>query len=165
MIVYSFSRHIINLWAYFGGLILFLIVLLNVFSTIGVIFSFAFPGDFELTTMGTAIAVFAFLPYCQLSASNVSADIFTSKASPNTINYLNLIGNILAFTFSITLFIQMYLGMIDQKIYGYTTTILQIPIWLAFIPILISLVLLVMSTIISIFEVLLSILNKEIKYF
>ena len=31
----------------------------------------------------------------------------------------------------------MYFGMLDQKTYDYTTTILQIPHWIAFLPILV----------------------------
>ena len=39
----------------------------------------------------------------------------------------------------------MWLGMLDQKAYGYTTAILQFPHWIAFIPILVSLLLLALA--------------------
>jgi TRAP-type C4-dicarboxylate transport system permease small subunit len=36
------------------------------------------PGDFEFVQMATAVAVFAFLPYCQLRRANISVDTFTT---------------------------------------------------------------------------------------
>lgn len=154
---------LIVLWAILGGITLFSVVIINVISVLGVLFSFSFPGDFEITAMGTAISVFSFLPYCQMTNANVSADIFTVKASLKTIAIFTLLGNILAFIFSAVLFYQMFLGMIDQKEYGYTTTILQIPHWLAFIPILFSLLLLIFTTILSIKDNLLFIFNTKHK--
>jgi TRAP-type C4-dicarboxylate transport system permease small subunit len=37
------------------------------------------PGDFELVQNGLAIAIFAFLPVCQLHGANIIADTFTLK--------------------------------------------------------------------------------------
>jgi TRAP-type C4-dicarboxylate transport system permease small subunit len=39
------------------------------------------PGDFELVQNGLAIAVFAFLPICQLHGANITVDTFT-RAGP-----------------------------------------------------------------------------------
>ena len=36
------------------------------------------PGDFEFVQMATAVAVFAFLPYCQLRRGNIAVDTFTT---------------------------------------------------------------------------------------
>lgn len=38
------------------------------------------PGDFELVQTGLAIAVFAFLPICQLHRHNIIVDTFTTRA-------------------------------------------------------------------------------------
>ncbi len=35
------------------------------------------PGDFEFVQMATAVAVFAFLPYCQARRGNIAVDTFT----------------------------------------------------------------------------------------
>ncbi len=43
------------------------------------LFSTPIPGDFELAQIGTAIAVFAFLPYCQIVRGNIVVDTFTSR--------------------------------------------------------------------------------------
>jgi hypothetical protein len=42
------------------------------------LFSQPIPGDFELAQIGTAVAVFAFLPYCQVVRGNIVVDTFTS---------------------------------------------------------------------------------------
>ncbi len=51
--------------------------------------------------------------------------------------------------FSLLLLSRMYYGMLDQKAYEYVTTILQLPIWLAYIPILFSLVLLAVASLVT----------------
>lgn len=48
----------------------------------------------------------------------------------------------MAFGFALLLIWRMWFGMLDQKTYAYTTTILQVPHWWAFLPILASLALL-----------------------
>ncbi len=143
------ASSLIKGWAMLGGLALLCVVMVNVVSVIGGIVWKPFPGDFEMTEVGVAVAVFAFLPYCQLTGSNVSADIFTSKASPRTVAFCTLLGSIVAFFFSLLLFWRMYLGMLDQKAYNYTTAILQFSHWIAYIPILISLALLAIAAFVS----------------
>ena len=46
------------------------------------------PGDVELVEMLAAVSVFMFLPYCQLARANVTADLFTARASPRTVAWL-----------------------------------------------------------------------------
>jgi len=136
-------------WALLGGAVLLAVVLMNVASILGAMFGSAVPGDFEMTEVGVAVAVFAFLPYTQVTDGNVTADIFTSGAGPRTVALLKLLGAVIAFGFALLLLWRMYEGMGDQRDYGYTTTILQFPIWLAFVPILISLGLLALAALVS----------------
>ncbi|MEM9632070.1 MAG: TRAP transporter small permease [Pseudomonadota bacterium] len=143
------ASRLITLWALLGGVVLLLVVGVNMLSIIGSIFGAPFPGDFELTEVGVAVAVFAFLPYCQLVGANVSADIFTAAASKRTIAFFTMLGSLVALGFAILLIWRMYYGMIDQKEYDYTTTILQFPHWIAFIPILISLALLALAAFVT----------------
>jgi TRAP-type C4-dicarboxylate transport system permease small subunit len=137
---------IITGWALLGGVVLLLVVLMHTWSVIGNQFGLPFPGDFEMTEVGVCIAAFSFLPYCQLTGANVTADIFTSRASPRWIAIFSLVASIIAVCFSLLLLWRMYAGMLDQKEYGYTTAILQFPHWVAFIPILISLGLLAVAS-------------------
>ena len=129
-------------WALLGGLLLLAVVAMNVLSILGTLIGMPVPGDFEMTEMGVAVAAFAFLPYCQLTRANVTADIFTQRAGPRTLAVLGLLESVIALGFSILMLWRMYAGMLDQKAYSYETSILQIPVWLAFVPILLSLALL-----------------------
>ena len=148
--VEKFVRFLILFWALAGGALLFLVVFLNTFSVTGGIVGNPIPGDFELTEMGVAIAVFAFLPYCQLTNANVTADIFTSKSSPRWIALFGLISSVVALLFSILLFWCMSQGMIDRYNYQYTSAILLIPMWIPYVPVLFSWVLLLFAAIISV---------------
>ncbi|MGR3570487.1 TRAP transporter small permease [Brevirhabdus sp.] len=134
---------LITLWALLGGVVLLLVVAMNVASVLGMIVWKPFPGDFEMTQVGVAVAVFAFLPYCQLTDANVTADIFTARASPRARALLRGLASLIAMGFAALLLWRMYAGMLDQRAYDYTTAIVQFPIWLAFLPILVSLALLV----------------------
>lgn len=140
---------IITGWAVLGGCVLLAVVLMNTYSVIGNQFARPFPGDFEMTEIGIAIAAFTFLPYCQLTGANVTADIFTSRASPRWIALFSLAASVVALAFSVLLLWRMYAGMLDQREYGYETAILQFPNWLGWIPVLISLVLLILASLIT----------------
>lgn len=150
--VEKFVRSLILFWALLGGFLLFLVVFLNTFSVAGGIVGNPIPGDFELTEMGVAIAVFAFLPYCQLTNANVTADIFTSRASPRWLSLFGLVSSLVALLFSILLFWCMSQGMVDRYNYQYTSAILLIPMWIPYVPVLFSWVLLLLAAIISVKE-------------
>lgn len=148
----GFARNAITAWALLGGVSLAGVVLVNVISVVGAIFWQPFPGDFEMTEVGVAVAAFAFLPYCQLTGANVTADIFTAGASQRWIAAYSFLASSMALGFGLLLLWRMYLGMLDQKAYGYTTTILQFPHWVAFVPILVSLALLAVAAAITLIE-------------
>jgi len=137
---------IITGWALLGGVVLLLVVLMHTWSVIGTQFGLPFPGDFEMTEIGIAIAAFSFLPYCQLTGANVTADIFTSRASSRWIAIFGLAASFVALSFSLLLGWRMYAGMLDQREYGYETAVLQFPNWIAWLPILISLALLCVAS-------------------
>jgi TRAP-type C4-dicarboxylate transport system permease small subunit len=150
---WGLARSVITGWALLGGIVLLALVVMNVISVLGsALLGTPFPGDFEMTEVGVAVAAFAFLPYCQLTGANVTADIFTSGAGPRWIALLALVASVVALGFSLLLLWRMSNGMLDQKAYGYTTTILQFPHWLAFIPILISLALLAIASLITLVD-------------
>jgi len=143
------------MWALIGGGVLVCVVLVNAYSILaGAIVNRPFPGDFELTEMGVAIAAFCFLPYCQLRGSNVSADIFTAAAGPRAIAAMSVFSATIAILFSALLIWRMSHGLSDYIEYAEITGILSIPIWWAFVPALISLVLLSVASIISFIEAL-----------
>lgn len=140
-----------EVWALLGGAVLFGVVLMTTYSAgRGWLFDRPLQGEYEMTEMWVAVAVFMFLPYCQLTGANVTADIFTSRAGPRTIALLELLSAVVALGFSVLLVWRMYLGMLDYRDYGETTTILHVPIWYAYVPALISLALLALASLKSV---------------
>lgn len=141
----------IEVWALLGGIVLLAIVLMTAWSaTRGFFFNRPLQGDFEMTEMWVAVAVFMFLPYCQLTGANVTADIFTARASPRTVALLEFVSALVALAFSLLLLWRMYYGLLDYREYVETTTILHVPIWYAYVPALISLALLALASLISV---------------
>ncbi len=146
-------RKIIELWALAGGLLLIAVVLVNATSLAGNIFlNQPVPGDFEIVEVGVAVAVFSFLPYCQITDANVTADIFTAWARPRIINLLRVLASTVALGFAALLLWRMWLGLIDYRIYREVTTIYQFPIWVAFVPILVSLFLLTLACLLTLID-------------
>ena len=138
-------------WALLGGLLLLAIALMTAYSSgAGWLIGKPLPGDVELVEMLTAVSVFMFLPYCQISGANVTADLFTAGASKRTVAVLELLGAVVALAFSVLLLWRMYEGLLDYQQYVETTTILKIPIWSAYLPALASLALLAVAAVASV---------------
>ena len=142
-------RRAIEWWALLGGVVLLGIALLTAWSTAtGFIFGKPLPGDFELTQILVAVAVFSFLPYCQLTNANVTADLFTAGAGPRTVAAFGLLAALLALGISVLLAWRTWAGMLDYRQFVETTAILKIPVWTAYVPAVFSLVLLVLACVI-----------------
>ncbi|NNU80140.1 TRAP transporter small permease [Halovulum dunhuangense] len=146
------ARQAIEVWALLGGLVLAALVLVNVWTVLGGLLGLPFAGDVELTEMGVAVAAFMFLPYCQVSRQNVTADIFTARLGDSGRRALDGIASFVALSFAALLLWRMFLGFLDQRAYGYSSTILQIPVWWAYVPILVSLGLLVLAALLTLSE-------------
>ncbi|MGE5128992.1 MAG: TRAP transporter small permease [Sphingomonadaceae bacterium] len=145
------AARVIETWALLGGVLLLGIALMTTWSAFSsTVFDKPLQGDVEMVEMWTAVSVFMFLPYCQLTGANVTADIFTSGAGPRTVALLSLLSAVIALAFSVLLLWRMYLGFLDYRKYVETTTILHVPIWWAYIPSLVSLVLLTLASLISV---------------
>lgn len=148
-----FVRRVIEYWALLGGLLLIAVVLMNAWSLVrDIIWKQPISGENELVQIGVAIAAFAFLPYCQLTGANVSADIFTSKAGPRTVAVLILFGALIALVCSVILVWRTWDGLLDYRELLESTPIMQFPLWIPYVPNLISLVLLLAAAIITILD-------------
>ncbi len=139
-------------WAILGGAVLLAVVAINVVSVAAAAVGIGLPGDFELTEIGVAVAAFAFLPYCQIAEKNVTADIFTMRASPFWLSLFALAGALVALGFGAVLLWRMSYGMLDQRSYETSTAILQIPLWWGYAACLASLALLVVAAAASAIE-------------
>ena len=121
--------------AVLGGLVLFALTLLTVISVVGrVAVSAPIQGDFELVELGMAIAIFSFLPYCQIVRGNVIVDLIMSRASPRTRALLDGIGNLLYTGIAALLTWRVALGGMEIRSYHETTMVLQVPVWWGYVP-------------------------------
>jgi TRAP-type C4-dicarboxylate transport system permease small subunit len=120
-----------------GGLVLTLLMLMSIASIGGRwLFSRPLPGDFEMVEIGTGLAIFLFLPACQLRGANVIVDFFTTGLSRRGRAWLDAFGALL-YTLSAALFAwRLVFGGLDYLRYGEKTMILGVPLWWAFVPIL-----------------------------
>ena len=63
-----------------GGLLLTAVMLMTCYSVIGRnFFQSALVGDFELTGIGSGMAIAFFMPLCQLERGNIIVDFFTAN--------------------------------------------------------------------------------------
>jgi TRAP-type C4-dicarboxylate transport system permease small subunit len=73
------ARRVVEWWAVLGGVVMLGVALMTTWSAAsGWLLGRPLPGDYELTEVLVAIAVFAFLPYCQLRRANIAVDTFTA---------------------------------------------------------------------------------------
>lgn len=122
--------------AIIGGLALVAITVITVVSITGRgLTAFGLRpvlGDFELVEAGTAFAVFAFLPWCQLTRGHATVDVFTSFLSPAINRVIDLVAELLMTALIILIALQLWRGMWDKIRYQETTFILQFPVWWGF---------------------------------
>jgi TRAP-type C4-dicarboxylate transport system permease small subunit len=116
-----------------GGLVLVAITAMTVVSIVGRGFIWAglgpVPGDFELVEAGTAFAVFAFLPWCQLNRGHATVDLFTSALSEYLNRWIELLWEVVLSLATLLIAWRLWVGMLEKRSYGETTFILQFPIW------------------------------------
>ena len=143
------AGRVIEAWALLGGIVLLGVALMTTWSAFtGWVFGKPLPGDFELTEVLVAIAVFAMLPYCQQTDANVTADIFTAGAGPRAVAGFRLFSALLALGVALVLLWRTWAGMLDYRQFIETTAILKIPIWWAYVPAIASLALLCLACLI-----------------
>ncbi len=141
---------VIRYWALAGGAIVAALVVMTAASAIlNLVSHKPIPGEYELVKHFIAIAIFTFLPYCQLAGANVTVDIFTEGVSERAKSAMVVFSSLLAALFALLLLRQMSLGFRDYIRYPETTATLGVPLWTAFPPILLSLLLLLVAALIT----------------
>lgn len=125
-------------WAAFGlaiagGLALIAMTVLTVVSVTGRGFLWAglgpVPGAYELVEMGSAFAIFSFLPWCQLKRGHVTVDLFLAPLGRRVNLAADLISNVLITAAAAVIAWRLWIALLDKKSYGETTYILGIPLW------------------------------------
>lgn len=116
--------------ALLGGFVLIALIVLTCISILGRAFGLGtIRGIYDLTEIGMAAAVFAFLPWCQLKGGHATVELFTPMFSARVNAGLTLIfDGAMLFVTGIGTW-RLYLGMLDKYGYGETTLIAQIPLW------------------------------------
>lgn len=119
--------------ALFGGLVLAGLALMTVASIIGRAFIFAglspVRGDYELVQMGCAIAVFSFLPWCQLNRGHVTVDVIVDRFPARARAFLTLLGDVALFAAAVLIAWRLWLGVNDKRSYGEETYELGLQLW------------------------------------
>ncbi len=124
----------ISAWfAVAGGAVLAGMAVLTVGSIIGRSLSaYGFStitGDFELVEMGCAIAVFSFMPWCQLNRGHITVDIFINRAPSGFRRLMVVIGDMTIALIAFVIAWRLGLGLQDKYAYSETTFILRLPVW------------------------------------
>lgn len=113
-----------------GGFTMAALVAMTVVSVLGRYFlSSPIFGDFELVEMGTAIAMFLFLPYCHLMRGNVVVDLFLSWAPKRVQTFCDALGALLLAALAGGFGWRMALGAQDMQKYNDVSYILALPTW------------------------------------
>ena len=90
------------------------------------------PGDFELVEVGTAMAVFFFLPWCYLKGGHATVDLLYSNLPGAARKVIDTVSDLLMLAVWLMLSWMLWEGMLEKREYQETTFILQMPIWWAY---------------------------------
>lgn len=124
-----------KLFAYLGGAVLIVLIVVTCISISGralVPFDIGLGpirGIYDITEIGMAAAIFAFMPLAQFNESHAKVDLFLSVMPPLLDRSLDLLFNIAMTVAAAVLAWRLYLGMQDKLNFGETTLIAQIPVW------------------------------------
>ncbi len=154
--MHRFFLKLSQVFAYLGGLMLTLLVVMTCVSVVGRKLNDllhdmvadgnmaglaqalldanigAINGDFELIEAGIAFSIFAFLPLCQITNGHASVDIFTSKLSARTNRVLRAVIEVVFAMVLVLIAVQLSSGMFSKLRSGQTTFLLQFPVWWAY---------------------------------
>ena len=116
-----------------GGVILFAMAVLTTISVTGrAALSAPISGDFELVAIGTGLAVFAFLPWCQLERGNVLVDFFMAGTPVRMRVFADIVGGLFYLLIASLLTWRLIFGAIDMYQYNELTMTINFPRWTTF---------------------------------
>ena len=119
--------------AIFSGILLFGLAVLTTISIIGRAgFSAPIKGDFEFVAIGTGIAIFAALPWCQLTRGNVLVDFFMHAAPVRAKTSCDALAGLIYLVIGTLLTWRMIFGGLDMYHYSEMTLTVNFPRWTTF---------------------------------
>ena len=141
---------LVRVWALLGGVVtLGLSLMVAASAASNILTGRPFAPDHELVKHFIAIAIFMFLPYCQMTGANVTVDVFTARMGERAKAVMALVSSLIAGAFAILLLIQMSAGFQSYLRFPEVTPVLRLPLWTAFPPILLSLLLLLLASLLT----------------
>lgn len=90
------------------------------------------PGDFEMVEVGTAIAVFFFLPWTYLKGGHATVDLLFMHLPSWAQRAIVILSDLLMLFAWMVLTRMLYEGMLEKRENLETTFILAMPVWWAF---------------------------------
>lgn len=130
--------------AWLGGVALMAMALATVYSILGralpdlpgLAWWHPIRGNFELVELGTAFAIFSFLPYTHMVRGNVLVDFFTARAHPRVKAALAIPANALLTAMVALITWRMTVATIELQTatYTQTTMLLGVPLWWGYVP-------------------------------
>jgi TRAP-type C4-dicarboxylate transport system permease small subunit len=93
------------------------------------LFSAPIPGDFEVVQIGTAIAVFAFLPFCQAVRGNIVVETFTVRLPARLRRRADAISDGIYAAAMALVAACLTRGTLDTFSSGEVSMVLRIPVW------------------------------------
>lgn len=132
MTIERFIERLASVLALLGGVLVLTVGLIVTTSVLlRWLMQSSVPGDFELAQMLTAVAVFGFLPICQLRNGNIIVDFFTASAPLRVRAALDLVSNLLYLAFALLICEGMVRAALDARAAHTTTMVTGFPVWIA----------------------------------
>ena len=137
-------------WALVGAAALVSVALVSVLSIAGRNLGWGpVPGDTELVALGSALAFFAGLPWCQAQRGHVTVALARRWLAPRAVARLDAAAACLLAAVALLLAWRMYLGGEDLRAWQESTMVLGLALWWLFPAIVFSLVLLAAVSLVS----------------
>lgn len=118
-----------------GGFLLAGVLVMTVASVAGrYLFNAPIPGDYEITELACGVAVFAFLPYCQLNRANIVVEFFTARLSGRWKRALDAVNSFAFAAVAVLMAWRLAVGGLSKMADGQTTIYLGIPLYWGYFP-------------------------------
>ena len=116
-----------------GGLLMIALMLMTCYSLIGRnLLDTALVGDFELTGIGSGMAIALFMPLCQFKHDNIIVDFFTANRTALFNHRLDRLGDLLMTVIFALLSWRCALAAINAKESMGASMLLGFPDWIVF---------------------------------
>lgn len=116
--------------ALLGGIVALAVATAMVVSVLGRwLFASPIPGDFELAQIGTAVTVFAFLPYCQIVRGNIVVDTFTAALPAHIRSRIDGLCDLIYAAAMAMVAVCLARGTVDTYASQEVSMVLRIPVW------------------------------------